>query len=57
MAVKVSDRIAKMTGLDAAQRVELLQLDHVNDEIAKVQREIEERRRAIENVIEGEIVD
>lgn len=57
VAVKVSDRIAKMTGLDAAQRVELLQLDHVNDEIAKVQREIEERRRAIENVVEGEIVE
>lgn len=58
VAVKVSDRIAKMTGLDAAVRVEMSQLSDVNEQIAQVKREIAERQRALEPAYEeAEIVE
>jgi hypothetical protein len=65
VAVKVSDRIAKMSGLDAAVRVEMTQLSDINQQIADVQREIAERQRAAAEVVgelepayeEAEIVD
>lgn len=62
VAVKVSDRIAKMSGLDAAVKVEMTQLSDVNAEIERVKREIAERQRAVAGELEpvyeeAEIVD
>lgn len=61
IAVKVSERIAKLTGIEAAQKVEVVEMNAVNAEIERLQREIAERQqvRALPAppVMDAEIVD
>lgn len=63
IAVKVSERIAKLTGIEAAQKVEVMEMNSVNAEIERLQREIAERRqgqaRALPpgGVVDAEIID
>lgn len=58
VGVKISDRISKMSGLDAPVRTEVVEMQIVDAEILRLKREIAERQAAIEApVIDAEVED
>lgn len=60
IAVKVSERISKLTGAEAPQKVEMATLESVSQEIERVKQEIAARQKALsqENeVLDAEVVE